>query len=304
MSSIRASAPSERSAGWAGRGTGGLDPHDPPSAPPRLPARIRPPDPSKYRSRPLRPTPPSGRWIQVKLGSWAVDGDPWQIRCDRPLTEAYWAWMELRGHYGGWTTPALRWWMRGADDGVLNPAERAIFNHVAGCNRVLDVGAGDLRVRNRLRRAGFSGVYETLDASTDIFHDFESLDEVPSGSYDGVMALEVIEHITLDDFHGFIDGILRVLRPGGKVVISTPNARFYETIWAGALDHRHPYLLGDLAAYLRLRGVEADQLYRVEWRSPSDGLKTRLRRHLIYLFAKTVLPIDTARGVLYLGHLL
>jgi 2-polyprenyl-3-methyl-5-hydroxy-6-metoxy-1,4-benzoquinol methylase len=42
--------------------------------------------------------------------------------------------------------------------------------------------------------------------------------------FDTVFAGELIEH--LDDFHGFLQSVRRHLRPGGRLVLTTPNA-FY-----------------------------------------------------------------------------
>ncbi len=49
------------------------------------------------------------------------------------------------------------------------------------------------------------------------------LENFDSGSFDFVITFQVIEHIK-DDF-AFVDEIYRVLRPGGKLIISTPNEK-------------------------------------------------------------------------------
>jgi 2-polyprenyl-3-methyl-5-hydroxy-6-metoxy-1,4-benzoquinol methylase len=65
------------------------------------------------------------------------------------------------------------------------------------------------------RRLGIEGVEEgdllaTLAAQTD-------------GSLDVVVAFDVIEHFTRDELLGFVDQVQRVLRPGGRWIIHTPN---------------------------------------------------------------------------------
>ena len=223
------------------------------------------------------------------------------LRTAPPLTEAYWAWMQQRNHYQTLAQPVYSWWM--STDGPMCPSELQIFNYVQNCHSLLDIGGGDLRIKRRFIAAGFSGKYESIDTSPDVVHDYYHLQDCPSGAYDAVMVLEVIEHISLDDFDSFIDEVLRVLAPGGKVVISTPNAEYYSTIWAGDMTHRHAYRLTDLAAYLHLRGVVADHLQRVNWvdgRAPR--LRERVRKPLVRFIARGVLRVDYCRGVQLLAR--
>ncbi len=46
--------------------------------------------------------------------------------------------------------------------------------------------------------------------------------DLPSGVFDCVVSFQVIEHIH-DDF-AFLDEVVRVLRPGGRFIVTTPNA--------------------------------------------------------------------------------
>ncbi|MCS7019077.1 MAG: class I SAM-dependent methyltransferase [Bernardetiaceae bacterium] len=47
---------------------------------------------------------------------------------------------------------------------------------------------------------------------------------VPSNAFDVVVSLQVIEHI--EDDHGFLQEIVRVLKPGGKAILTTPNIHY------------------------------------------------------------------------------
>lgn len=64
-------------------------------------------------------------------------------------------------------------------------------------------------------------------------------------SYDIVILTEVIEHVNnpLD----FIDAIIRLLKPGGRAIITTPNKSFYpsDVIWASDLPPVHCWWLGE-----------------------------------------------------------
>lgn len=59
-----------------------------------------------------------------------------------------------------------------------------------------------------------------------------------SESVDGVLLCEVIEHFTLDPLH-CLNEINRILKPGGVVLVTTPNICSWFAIYQ-ALNQRHP----------------------------------------------------------------
>jgi SAM-dependent methyltransferase len=79
------------------------------------------------------------------------------------------------------------------------------------------------------RRRGFTGLCKA-DAAKLPFE---------SSSFDIVTALDVIEH--LDDDRVALRELLRVMRPGGVLVISVPAYRFLWTYWDDILGHRRRY---------------------------------------------------------------
>lgn len=60
----------------------------------------------------------------------------------------------------------------------------------------------------------------------------EILKNRPNNSYDFALALEIIEHIEKDRGRNLLRNIHRVLKPGGALLISTPN-RFSPEGWIG-----------------------------------------------------------------------
>ena len=103
---------------------------------------------------------------------------------------------------------------------------------------------------------------------------------VAAGSVDAVVALQVLEH--LDRPEGFLRGCVDVLRPGGTVVLSTPNG---PTFPAGNPWHVHEFEaaeLGDLLAstfgLVRLLGVRHGRGLSLLDRFLGESVQHRLAR--------------------------
>lgn len=54
------------------------------------------------------------------------------------------------------------------------------------------------------------------------------------GRFDLITGLDIIEHLTKDELFGFLDLCFIALRPGGRLVLQTPNA---ESPWGSALRY-------------------------------------------------------------------
>ncbi|MEJ7811817.1 MAG: methyltransferase domain-containing protein [Gemmatimonadaceae bacterium] len=102
--------------------------------------------------------------------------------------------------------------------------------------KILDVGCGDgARYGRHLRAAGvlLSGVDVSEVAvqaarSNGIDATVVNLDErlpFPDGTFDGVICLEVLEHLVDPEFTA--RDVLRLLRPGGHLLVSVPNVGFW-----------------------------------------------------------------------------
>lgn len=127
----------------------------------------------------------------------------------------------------------------GREDYRLGPIVRALGG-VAGL-RLLDLGCGKGRFGRHLAALGAEVV--GLDSSPGMLGQARGLGRVlgsawrlPFGSrrFDGVIAIEVFEHLPRLGVEAALREIRRVLRPGGRLLVADKN-RF-------ALDARRPWL--------------------------------------------------------------
>ena len=118
---------------------------------------------------------------------------------------------------------------------MLAEQDEATFAQYVACfrrwaergSRVLDVGCGVGTSTRLLREAGF----EALGTDTSarflpegegfFVADFTRRTDLPDGAFAGVGALNVIEHVA--NPRAFLDELVRVVRPGGVVVVCSPN---------------------------------------------------------------------------------
>lgn len=77
-----------------------------------------------------------------------------------------------------------------------------------------------------------------------IFGDMTNSD-LPSESYDLVVSVEVLEHVEEDE--KFVSEVCRVLKPGGRFIMTTPNGDFLEN---RNPDHKRHYQRGQLASLI------------------------------------------------------
>ncbi|HEX9704311.1 MAG TPA: class I SAM-dependent methyltransferase [Gemmatimonadales bacterium] len=102
--------------------------------------------------------------------------------------------------------------------------------------RLLDVGAGEGYFTQRARQVGYD--VEACDIERDAFRvpgvpfhqaDLNERIPLPDGSFDCAVAIEVIEHV--ENHARFVRELLRVVRPGGTAIITTPNVLSIPSRW-------------------------------------------------------------------------
>lgn len=90
--------------------------------------------------------------------------------------------------------------------------------------RVLNVGAGLISYNYRFDLRLNNDAYHTLEISDDqqatYVGSVTDMPDVPTASYDWVIANAVLEHV--DDMHAAVREIARVTKPGGHIYLQTP----------------------------------------------------------------------------------
>jgi len=177
----------------------------------------------------------------------------------------------------------------------LVDTEKVILSSISPQKTVLDVGAGSCMLKDKLIKAGFKGVYKTMDINREFSHDFYSLEEI-SGKYDAILILEVIEHIRFDEFNAMINELETHLSDKGSFIISTPNAYHINQVWRADMTHIQAYPLHDLYTYFTVRGYNCEPFW-VDFLWQKNTIYTILRR-LIYRIWCKCLMVESAEGVL------
>lgn len=101
----------------------------------------------------------------------------------------------------------------GCGSGVLLPFLAKISSHVTAADL-------DLTPFERMKaQMGFHANIETLDLKT------TTLRGLPTASYDVITTLDVLEHV--EDLKGTLNDLLRLLKQGGRLVISGPTENIF-----------------------------------------------------------------------------
>jgi hypothetical protein len=201
----------------------------------------------------------------------------------------YWRRKALRGKVPQF--PIRRWW----DSNGLCDIERVYFDAIKGASTLLDIGAGDLRMKHKLQRCGFRGEYDTQDVGAEFEYTYQELGNVRR-KYDAVLCLDVIEHLPLLQGIEMLHQIHSLLRDRGVLVLQTPNARCIRNAFGTDITHVQLYNLPDLWTYLTCLGFAVEG-YRVVFRSPGRGVITASADLLQAFVASRILGCDYADNI-------
>lgn len=165
------------------------------------------------------------------------------------------------------------------------PADRAL--------RVVDLGCGHGACLYFLKRAGYRNVigvdvsHEQIEQAHQLgISEAEPgqlglfLDNSSSASVDVIILFDVLEHLSRDDMFKTLDGVYRVLKPGGSCIVHVPNAEgiYGMRVRYGDLTHENAFTqqsLNQLFTAIGFRGFEC-----FEDRPRIHGMRSFIRRAL------------------------
>jgi SAM-dependent methyltransferase len=136
----------------------------------------------------------------------------------------------------------------GSDDRVL---EMGVYFHITPALRYL-LGYGDVRgcyfgeAGKTEQKRVTSAAGETFDCAVDLFNAEKDRFPYADAWFATVLCCELIEHLASDPMH-LLSEVNRILRPGGCIILTTPNAASLRGI-TGILEGRHP---GFFPQYIR-----------------------------------------------------
>ncbi|MBI3465550.1 MAG: methyltransferase domain-containing protein [Planctomycetes bacterium] len=156
---------------------------------------------------------------------------------------------------------------------------------------VLEIGAGDRRMKLLLEQHGGLIDYESQDIDPRGGHEYDDLDQIRR-TYDGIFALEVIEHLPLEEVLPWLTRIGELLRPGGWLLLSTPST-FYPPAYLRDVTHRTPLCYDELAGLVAAAGLEVTRVARVY----HDPVHRRMLRQHLFGWLFRMIGIDFARQI-------
>ena len=133
----------------------------------------------------------------------------------------------------------------------------------------------------------------------------EYLDKIDEGTFDLMLCGEIIEHIPSSEAEGFLASVNRVLQPGSKLLITTPNVDVYgpverasEYIGRTPFGHYKHYSLDELTEVLKQASFRVcNSCY--ECHPP-----TRWRNHNFYPLAQYDNALYTSKRLPLIRHVL
>lgn len=107
--------------------------------------------------------------------------------------------------------------------GIRHARYKFVAKMLAGCERVLEVGAGDGSLAQIVRQTVRRVVCCDLDPQGPDVLRLDLVHEMPQGIFDAAYALDVLEHVAPADEDAFLGNLVLAVPPSGTVILGTPS---------------------------------------------------------------------------------
>jgi 2-polyprenyl-3-methyl-5-hydroxy-6-metoxy-1,4-benzoquinol methylase len=175
---------------------------------------------------------------------------------------------------------------------ILRKRFPLMVRNIRDGEKVLDIGASNRNLQERLRRHFPELIYKSMDIDREQFHDFYSLGEIQE-CFDVIFLFEVIEHLDLEEGIRLLKRSYDLLTPGGRLILTTPNIFNPNRFWRDA-THRVAYCYDELGGILLAQGFQIKEMYRTY----SDAFHRYLFRVYVMAPLHRYLGIDFAKSIL------
>jgi SAM-dependent methyltransferase len=170
-----------------------------------------------------------------------------------------------------------------------------ILKYLREGESVLEIGAHDRELGGRIEKYRPRTLYKSLDIDPSCQHDYTSIEEVKE-EFDVVLLFELIEHLDRESGTKMVDKIFEILKPGGRVILTTPNVYTPGQYWKD-VSHLTPYHYAELGGLFLSRRFESVDLFRY-FNAPFLQYVMR-----VYLFSPVFrfLGIDFTKSILLMA---
>lgn len=171
-----------------------------------------------------------------------------------------------------------------------------ILKHLREGESVLEIGAFHRDLGKRIQRHYPRVLYKSMDIDPTYPHDYSSFQEIKE-RFDMVLLFEVIEHLGLKEGREMIANINRVLNPGGRVILTTPNIFKPGQYWKDA-THRTPYHYAEMGGLFLSEHFELVEIRRVF----NEPFVPFFLKAYLFSFLFRFLGIDFSKSILLVAR--
>ena len=170
------------------------------------------------------------------------------------------------------------------------------FGYLKDGESILEIGAYHREFESKVKKEFPRILYKSMDIDPSSPHDYSSFGEIKE-TFDVVLLFEVIEHLPLKEGREMVAQIFKLLNPGGRVILTTPNVCTPGQFWKDA-THITPYSYEEFGGLFLSQHFSILEMGRI---SRESLFKFVLKRY-IFLFIFRFLGIDFSQSIILVAE--